>query len=464
MTEIAALLGIYGAVDQVAQTDPDLRAAVSQLLPLYADPELHWYDDFQAWLGGSEAEAAETLFPPVTDALKELAKIEPSCRMRPRRLFAIAVAMRAFPEMREPHSPLGTLAVSALRVSSLAGEAEHALALHELLAEERLLPDLNPSSEELSTWWSGLVTAAASDSLIPSKTGMFPRPCSGRLVSVPDLAGPVAALETEFETDEVDFDRATRFIQPSNWKKCMPWFWCEMKQLKVATPPGVYRYREVVSSADCDDKATAAFRAETELDFSFLWLPDKADPQVAVANYQMAPGRPLPGDLIRVDEGSLVVAKVGAGPTPLRITTTKRIQFSYPFSSQALAMIMCALGYTEVAGNLLCCAASNPKQTGSRFPGEAPGTVQHGPVPVPVPAPVPGGVPVAVGECIEECAAAAADWSKRVSQGPYNSDELAQDMAEAWVRVLRKGATAFEMGATGTQTATRTRPRDRKEK
>lgn len=459
MAELDAIVGIYGAVDQAVQGNQELRTAVSQLLPSYQDHELHWYDDFQTWLSGAEAKAPAVPFPSLPAALTELATIEPRCRMRPRRLFAIAVAMQAFPEMRDPKSELGGLSVNALHVSTLAGaEGEQALALHGLLAEQASLPAVKAGSAALNGWWNKLVASAAADGLIANTAGMYPRPCSGRLVNVPNVAGPVAALETEFETDEIDFERATKFIEPANWKKCMPWFWCAMKRLDVAVAPGVYRYREVVST-DCANKLMAAFRAETELDFSFQWLPDTANPEVALTNYQMSPDRPLPGDLIRVDEGSLVVAKVGPGPRPLRITTTKRIQFSFPFSSQALATIMCALGYTDVVGDLLCCAASNPKQPGTSFPGEDPGRVRHGPVREPV----PGGLVGAVGECVEECVAAAADWSRRASGGSYTIDELAQDMADTWVRAVRKGATAVEQGAKGTRPATRPRTRDRAE-
>ena len=44
-----------------------------------------------------------------------------------------------------------------------------------------------------------------------------------------------------------------------------------------------------------------------------MWLPKVTNPEVALTNYQLSAGRPQPGDLIRVDEGSLVVAKIGPG-------------------------------------------------------------------------------------------------------------------------------------------------------
>src|SRR5271165_584764 len=469
MTEVGALVGIYGAVDRAVQPDGEVRAAVSQLLPLYRAPNLHWFDEFEAWISATRAEAEATRaeaegtpvaegtpFPSLPEALRELAEIDPLRRMRPRRLFAIAVAMRAFPEMRDPHSELGGLVVGALRVGALAGEEGKALSLHQLLVEEGPSPGPEGTGLALNAWWNGLVATALSQGLIPDTAGMFPRPCSGRLLNMQNVAGPIAALRTEFETDEIDFDQATRFLEPENWPQCMPWFWCEMKQIG-AGPPGVCLYREVVST-NCADKARGAFTAETELDFELNWLPDKAGTKGALMQYWLAPGRPQPGDVIRVDEGSLVVEKTGDRQRPLRITTTKRIQFSYPFSSQALATIMCALGYAEVASDLLCCAASGSKQGGTNF-GGTPANLGNGTAS----AGSPGNVAAAISDCIEECATAAGDWSKRVAEGPYTADELVQDMASTWARVLRKGAAAVTPGATGAQTATRPRTRDRTE-
>jgi hypothetical protein len=381
MTELDGLVGIYGAIDRVAQTDPELRAEISRLLPLYRDPDLRWFDEFEMWLNGLPAEVRREPFPPIEAALIELAEVAPRCRMRPRRLFAIAAAARAFPEMRDLASELGSLAVSALRVTSLAESEEQARQLQEILASEDFMPKADGTGpQDLGVWWDQLVRTAHAAGVIPDMKFMRPRPCAGRLVKVPGVKGPVAALKTDFITHEIDFDRATKFIEPVNWKKCMPWFWCDMKDVGRGLLPGMERYHEVVST-NCALPGTT-FRADTDLLFNFMWIPDREHAEVALTNYELGAGRPQAGDVIRLDEGSLVVAKVGPGQRPLRITTTKRIQFSYPFSSRALAMIMCALGYADVAGDLLCCAASISEQPGRNggtdFPGEPPPTPERG--------------------------------------------------------------------------------------
>jgi hypothetical protein len=443
MAEVDGIVGIYGSVDQVVQTNEDSRAEVSRLLPLYRDRGLHWYDDFERWLrrtGREPVEERETLFPGLTDALRELAEIEPRGRMRARRLFAIAVAARAFPEMREPGSELASRAARALRVGTLAASEMAAHELLERLADDRTMPSLDGTGpQDLGAWWEHLIAIAHAEGLIPDTAGMLPRPCSGRLVKVPGVAGVVAALKTEFVTEEVEFEAATRFLAPSNWETCMPWFWCDMTELRLGVLPGMHVYREVVSS-DCASGAGAALRAETELEFNFVWLPEgatAANAEAAVTNYQLAEGRPQPTDLIRVDEGSLVVARIGPGPKRLLITTTKRIQFNFPFSSQALATMMCPLGYADVAGDLLYCAASN---------AGAPGAGTDFPAAAPAPGAGPGSAgPPNAGSAGGECA--------------HPAGQLVHDMAGMWARVLREGASALEHGAQGTGTSTRTRNR-----
>lgn len=458
MGETDAIVGIYGAVDRAVQADPDARARVAQLLPHYRNPELRWYDDFLEWLSGTPvADSSGPAFPDVGDALTQLAQIAPECRMRARRLFAIQVATRAFPQMRERDNPLRSRAVDALRASfgktkasgdtkgrgksttsrssSTAESGRKAEDLYRLLAGEDHPDSFDAArAPEGSGGWNELVATAEAKGLIADTTGMLPQPCSGRLVSVPGVTGPVATLETEVETNEIDFDAATRFIEPVNWVTCMPNFWCDVHVIPDGRlPPGQRLYHEVVST-HCGDKARAGFWAETDLLFNFMWLPDKVKPEVALTNYQLADGRPLPHDLIRVDEGTLVVSKVGEGQRPLRITTTKRIKFSYPFISEALAVMMCAFGYADVAGDLLCCAATRGRDPGDKaavgtdFPGVSP-------------------TAAAPDSATGSATGYAATSPGGYGQGPLGG--LVQDMVDIWTGVLRDGAAAIERGVGG---------------
>jgi hypothetical protein len=445
MKETAAIVGLYGAVDEAVRENPVQREAVARLLPQYADEEFAWYEDFREWLTASRAEAPAEAFPGLEDGLQRLGGIDPECRMRPRRLFAIAVAARAFPKMLDPETNLGGLSITALGGKGLASDGDRARELLKLLGDEVRLDQAGKTNPDLKQWWDGVVEAAERRHLLSDVTGMRPRPCSGRVVKVPGPNGLAAAFVTEFPTSEVDFDQAVRFLNPVVWKKCRPDFWCEMKQLKASG--GAYKYREVVSS-DCDQRGAAWFNAETELDFMFWTLPKKDAPEVAITNYQLSAGRPGDGDLILVDEGSLVVAKTGGGQSPLLITTTKRIQFDHGFSAAALALVMCAFGYADTAGDLLCCAASNAaaaakgKEVGADFPGlEPPARASGTPPPRARPAP-------------------AAPTQSEKTAGDLA--EMFQNSANIWASFLRGSAQALDRGAEDLPPTARTRPRDRK--
>ena len=398
-----AIVGIYGEVDRAVQLDPLARVRVSQLLPEYQTPGVSWYDDFLTWLaetraapdfprwlaesrGAPGADVPGKPFPNVTEALDTFtAEDLAEGRMRARLMFATAVATRAFPEMKNPDSDLGQPAVSAL--SKFTPEEDLARELLKVLSDDRPAGFPIGAIPGTPEWWDEVEKFL--DHRGMSTIGMKPKPCTARLVTVPGIDGPAAALRTEFDTEALSFKEATNFLEPVNWKTCRKDFWCCMEDEKdPKLGRGQRRYHEIVST-NCDDQARAVFRAETHLLFNFMWIPTKEEAQAAVANYELADWPPHRNDLIQVDEGSLVVSRLDwmprplGGPQPggaaavdghekLRITTTKRIKFNYPFSSQALALIVCPLGWLDAGAQLVACAAEKGAGVGggTDFDGE----------------------------------------------------------------------------------------------
>jgi hypothetical protein len=479
MSELTDLVGIYGAIDRAVAESPERRAAVARLMPVYRDPDAQWFDEFEAWTAELAPRAADPPFPSLEEALGDLAAIPAQRRMRARRLFNMAVATQAFPELLE-HPHWSDLAVGALRVEGLAPDDDHARRLLAVLNRnvERDVEGETPG--DLDTWWQNLL-GEAFPGLIPAAEGIGHRPCSGRIVRGP--LGAAAALETYFERDDIPFDKAIRLLDPVNWPHCNG-FWCEMTpQGEVA--PGIHRYHEVVS-LDCD-RQHATWTIEAELDFTFRKRPGRA-----VTEYRLSPGAPQP-DVV-VDEGSLVVAQIDpADASRLAVTTTKRIRFNrrFPFSGEPLAMVMCLLGYASVAEDLFECAASGA--LGTEFPAEPPattrttagagrarmttagagarsGTVSGGagtsagrgrarPDPGPLIKDIADRYAVAVKDCIDDYVDAAQDSYEAIADGRYTANHLVQDMANMWVRMLRDSATAVDLAIRSAQMAPRTGPR-----
>jgi hypothetical protein len=367
--ETAAIVRIYGEIDRKVNAEPARRIDVAQFLsPYYLNPTLHWYDDYQEWLGETREEDENT-FPGVVPALVHLGENKEILpRRRARRMFAIAVLARAFPEMKEEGNTLGGLATDALRGPDDGAEPEGgADGLYALLAG--IEPVRTAEGTEVipgtKAWWKEMVAPFGAKAI-----GMQSKPCAGRWVRVPGIDGPVDALRTEHEPEGIELKQAAKFLEPVNWPDCSD-FWCTMDCLEEPAA-GQARYREVVST-NCDGDAPPAFalpefRAETELLFNFMWIPEPgAEAEAAVANYRLVTDPRYNDDFIVLDEGTLVVAEV-RGTDKLLVTTTKRVRFSREFVPGAIAVMACAFGYGDLSNGMMEGAA---RGGGSKFPGVA---------------------------------------------------------------------------------------------
>lgn len=447
MGEIRDLVGIFGAIDRAAAENAHVRQAVGRLLPLYRRSDVRWFDDFEAWTKELRAEQSDT--PPFPESLDEalngLAGTPTKGRMMARRMFAIAGALRAFPDDvgTDAGGQWRDSAARALAPGLVEQSEDRGRAVLGILGDDHLLPP-EDTPEARDTWWHNVLEKVRSDGHIENpELTIGPRPCAGR-VSAADC-GLVATIESGFTTSAVKFDRACSFLHPTHWPGCSNGFWCHMDDCGEVRP-GVHHFREQVST-DCQNKALA-WTISAELDFKFTQLPD-----LAIAEYQLHEGHPKPGDAVLVDEGSLVVHKLGGGES--RIITTKRVRFNYPFSVEALALIMCALGYANLVEDLVFTCAALRRKKGSDFPGIAPTRT------VPKPKHPADELADRLKACIDDFAETARSASEKTAAGTYGADALAQDMAQMWVRAAREWSDAVQLGARSAQAAGAQAPRRR---
>jgi hypothetical protein len=447
MGEIRNLIGIYGAIDRVVDEDAGRRTDVSRLLPVYGrDKDVRWFDEFDRYT--REHREAQSDVPPFPETLEEaltgLAEIPPRGRMRARRMWAVAVAAQAFPELRRADGDLAGPARAALRGPGIAPDDDRAGRLLELLGEAESVPPLaggDPGT--LDAWWNATIERAHAEGVVEENVAVLgPRPCSGQLVPV-DGRGLVTALRTQFTTDQLTFAQAIRFLEPGNWPGCSS-FWCEMTE--VGVDGDVHHYREVVST-DCGNRELA-WTVHADLDFTFRRLDG-----VAITDYRMSHA-PQPDDDVLVDEGSLLVRRLGsAARAPVEVTTTKRVRFNGPFSGEALALVMCACGYAAVAEDLVfSCAIPHPRG-GTAFP--AGGAAGHAGPKQPAfdVAEAIEALGARAQSCAEDWAQAARATSQRIADGTYDADALAQDLAGAWTRLVRESAENLALGLRSARSA-----------
>lgn len=458
MSETEDLLAVHGAIDRAVAADPELVSVVAPYLGAYADGgAVGWFDEFVAWTLERTGGDASPL-PELEAALRNMADRAPSPRAAARRLLALGVAARVFPELRDAGSPASVQ--GALTVNNLAGfdNDDRAAELLALLLDDEWFASMSD--------WPKLIEAAFDANLIPATVAMqgAAPPCGGRLVVVqnPGDLSPAAALTTEFWTDQVTLDQAMRFLEPVNWPGCCD-LWCSMTETGVSAA-GNPEYHEVVS-LDCT-QPTATWTAEADLEFRFVAMPGGAR-----VSYDLCQGRPQPGDLIVEDSGMLAIQQEGNG---IRVMTTKRIRFDHPFSGPSLAMLLCALGYaTAVEDMVFGCAATSDGSAGTPFPAVS-GTTQGGTVIKPgtqaqahhaatggqqdaaaakaVQEAVDDAVSAAK-QCIDDCVAAYTASYEKVAAGSYAADDLVNDMAKMWARLLRDAALVADLGLRATRAA-----------
>jgi hypothetical protein len=437
VSEIASIVGLYGAIDRVVQGDDNAsrRADVATLLTAYRDPATRWFDEFERWTLSKRAEDGPYPFASdAVEALKQLALIPPEGRMRARRLLAVAAAAQAFPELRDPDSDLAQIARQALNFQTFGGGAgdERAQGLLNLITKR--LPPPGESLEALDAWWDGMLEEGERLGLLASRRELGPRPCTATTRRVPHHDRLATVIQTSFDTDLLTFEEACAFLEPAGWPDCNA-FWCEMSLQPTPLAGGRRWYHEVVS-LDCPNKHVT-WGISAELSFA-IDIDDVAGE--GAAEYDIAENPPAPEspDVV-VDSGSLTVQR--RDDDTLRIGTTKRVLFSEEFPGEGLSLVICILGYGEVAEDFVYTCAIRDGVPDPRDPKGGPdeGSVDD----------LIDRATVFAKRSIDECADAARASYEKVMRREYDADALAQDLRGAFERMLRDGATAADLMAEG---------------
>ena len=159
------------------------------------------------------------------------------------------------------------------------------------------------------------------------------------------------------------------------------------------------------------------------------------------AEYDIAEQPPAPASAdVVVDSGSLTVQRLG--DDTLRIGTTKRVLFSEEFPGEGLSLVICILGYGEVAEDFVFTCAIRDGVPDPRDPKAGPdddSAVDD----------LIDRAAVFAKRSIDECAEAARASYDKVIRREYDADALAQDLRGAFDRMLRDGATAADLMAEG---------------
>ena len=436
MSEIGDLIAILGAVDQAVHEDEgeQRRSLVAALVKPYRTGErFGWYDGFV------EHEGNEAL-PHLDEAVENLRRPTRFAGMLPRRVLAVTLVARVFPDLFGPEGERADASVRALTIPGIvAGLPLVPTPPHD---EPPDVPDLGDPS--LQSQGEELLRALAdpdrlsriedwheflrsTSHLVSSQLAGLPAPCSTTVIEPPTGDDAVVVLQTSLCVGGVDLDvLAARFLDPTNWPACSPW-WCKMLRAPGGGP-GIKRFLEVVA-ADCP---TRIFEVAVFLDFATA--VDRATRKVVTYNMSTDQSGMVGGlganNAVEVDRG---VIDVRRERDHFRVETTKRIRFAQSVDADALAVIACVVGYGDVAADVICdCSGGTPEAVDCDV-DEAPAAGRLTPA-------VNRFVDLAR-KCVTEGSDLARHIAARVDEGSYTPDLAAQDATMTATLALRGLAT-----------------------
>jgi hypothetical protein len=447
MSEIGDLIAILGEIDRAVSAEPDgdeRRTQVADLVPAYREGErFGWFETF--------VDRNELELPTIEQAMSSLARPTRFASMLPRRLLAVALAARTFPDQFGPGGENQDASLRALSVpgivaglpgvetppvASAPGPSELSESVR-AQAQDLLALLVDPGELPTLEDWPAFITR--NDSLISAQLARLPTPCTSTVIELPqggDVAA-VALLQTTLCVRDVNFATlATRLLDPANWPECSPW-WCSMHRVPVAES-GLMRFLEVVA-LDCPSHT---LEVAVFLDFARpvdtptrKVLTYKLNPMLGPVDGLMANGA------VDVDEGTIEVRDEA---DHVHVETTKRVRFTGYLDTGTIAILACWIGYGDNATDLICdCSGAQPQ------------VVDCGELAAPSSAAKSTDTPLAdavsqLADLAETCAADAGDEARivaeRVDRDTYTPDTAAQDATRTAALAIRgwaRAATAF---------------------
>jgi hypothetical protein len=444
VSEIGDLIAILGEVDRALgdAEDPRRDDVKALVRPYRTSDEFRWYD---AFLEAAETETAR--MPGLDEAMGNLAQPTRFPSMLPRRLLAVALAARVFPQFA-PGGDNEDVSLFALTIPGifpgrplptppLAEPPDHpgledlrdrAHVLLEFLTDRDELPDVEH--------WHEFVVSHRD--LISDQIASMGDLCSASVIERPGPGGAatIAVLETRLCIAGVSVGQlAGRFLQPASWPGCSQW-WCSM----TAAPAqplqlGIDRYLEVVA-VDCPSDL---LKVAVFLDFA---TAVKAATRAVLVyrlskNQSGSVGGVSANGGVDVDCGTIEVVEEG---NHVRVATTKRVRFTGPLDTKAIAAIACWVGYGDNATDLIFnCAGGPAEAVGCRPDTRTAGEDHDVEVGSPLTAAVEGWVALAR-SCTDEAGTHARAVATRLDTGSYAPDTAASDAAKTGALVVRSWA------------------------
>lgn len=452
MSEIDDLIAVLGAADLAVSSEQDetrsreLAETVVDLVPAYrGTTKFGWYRDYLESVG------AERQLPDIDEAIRNLAEPTRFVSMLPRRVMAVALAARVFPDRFGPDgNERGRAdAVTALAIPGIVRS------LPPVPTPPNEEPPPRPSVDDQAPRDEGqqLLAALAAPAtplsgsddwqtfisinalLLSDQFRSLPAPCKATLVELSG-ADPIGLLQTTHCVEGVDLATlAAGFLNPVRWPLCCAW-WCAMLPAP-SIAPGVGRYLEVVA-ADCPEHP---LKVAVFLDFA----RPVDTPTAKVVTYNLSQdqsgmfGGHAANGAVTVDQGAIELRTEG---NHLHVATAKRIRFA-AFDTSVLSAIACWVGYGDTATELILNCADGQAHAFDCAQGGDLAALAAPPVETPLADAVRHVAGVARARTAEAAEQARA-VAEHLDLGDYTPDAVAEDAARVAALLGRGWATVVK--------------------
>ncbi|OBK70471.1 hypothetical protein A5651_21705 [Mycobacterium sp. 1274761.0] len=212
-------------------------------------------------------------------------------------------------------------------------------------------------TESFTGWqsWAGFIKKAADDGYVLDLVSKVPQ-CRTSVVTVNGLTCVV--IDADIESDTLTFDNVIAVVDPRNWPKAYPGFFCGMKNYTARTPPDGW-YNIVETAGLC--KVIGGYKLVQRLRFlkSDLLRGD------ARLDYDLAENQEGDGctKKVLVDRGFVNVSCTrsdGETSKPGVRMQTRKVAHVTDISPYAQAFLLCKMGYGWAAVQLFFGPARKP--------------------------------------------------------------------------------------------------------
>lgn len=463
MATLRALLEIYGSLDTalIRSDDPDLARAVDRLFPGSSE-NLGWYQELESFMfpvgddaspdtDDGDPRRARTAADPIR-ALNELnderthGDRAPTIPELSRLAYGIGALIRvtsAFPDAPLPRLDEGTGPDSNSSLLSdvlaLAGPDSDFISNRGTIAEQ--LPEIvNLFAEQLTSRqeWPAVAERLYAMNVLSADVAEVPL-CQASVIKIGGIEAVV--VDTDFDSDKVSLNQLIAVVDPRNWHRNYPSFFCSM----VGKGPRPDGWRKVLETVGfCYVAPPYGRRLVTMLKFHKSKTIEDGK-YVARLDYDLNDPVPDPeGDgQIDVDRGFInIYAKVADPAVKGVVVRTRKIAHINGIRPYTQKRFVCIFGYGNATEEMLLGSALDPNYKGDGFPWDNAAVdpdnnaTSKGPA---TPAPAPNSVMSTAfkmaADCVQDLTTKNLDLADKWMAGQLTLTDLADYSAQVGARV-----------------------------